>query len=732
MWEHARVSGRLLLVIAVLVAGVVAAVGPTAAAARENLALTARDVPSLARAGKGAKVARSALPRTPPRALRRARTYGAAFAGAGRRLRAGVFVLDSKAGARRALRAAAAGMSRLRGLGDAAFKRSRATRRAATAAVVLRVGGAVAAVRYSGPRAITAKGAALAAEAYASVLAARLSGRLGRTAWQRVMDAIRNDGSVTPRLATKAFAIAYGSIPGARRPRSRLGTPSDGTLAVQLVARVWGRLTAAQRRAIERAVQAPHSTRARASQGDLTEDPALQAAADAHAAFFTQRMGVPAPDIEVFTTTEELKTPGGTKINGDALPLDANGGWGGPMVSCRVRITPLGQQQSANGLDTTLAHEVFHCFQYTLEDFTGLAPWILEGTPTWASYIAANTERQRGVGQYMPYVNSPETHLFSRAYDAVGFWGWAEQAGGADQLWARMPAILSAGGNGKAFELAGGTDPAFLDAWASASFRYAAAGAAWNQVRPYAVPHTETPPPATVVDADTDLGAGAFTVRQFRILRDQSKPLVRVQRVAGHVRAGTPAQDFGPVEQDWFCFGTCACPNGQASSIPAHRPVGGPELSLGQTGGASDALARLDYHALDEFCSKPGTGVTVSGATSITIGEPGYCVRPFPGVFQVQLPLNAGGQKIAQVVLEITGFTGAGSYPTAPSVATVYDFRAAPAHLWETPVNGDITVQNPGGAAGEGAFGTVGSVTSGTSVELGTTTVNVSGTWSCR
>ncbi len=82
-------------------------------------------------------------------------------------------------------------------------------------------------------------------------------------------------------------------------------------------------------------------------------------------------------------------------------------------------------------------------------------------------------------------------------------------------------------------------------------------------------------------------------------------------------------------------------------------------------------------------------------------------------------------------MLEVTGFTGAGDYPTGPSVATVYDFRPGPAHLWETPVSGSITIQDPGGAAGEGASGTVNSVTSGISPELGTTTVSVAGTWHC-
>ena len=494
-------------------------------------------------------------------------------------------------------------------------------------------------------------------------------------------------------------------------------------------------LTAAQRRAVERAVGEARAPGARASQNDLTPDPALQASADAFAAFFTQRMGVPAPVIEVFTTGE-LTNKKGTQLYADALPVDANGNWGQPMVSCRIRFSPLGQKQSAKAVEFLIAHEVFHCFQFTLTDFTALPPWLLEGTATWAGYVAAGTDRQNSLNYYEQYLVDPQAHLFGRAYDAVGFWGWTEQAGGAAELWSRMPAILIDALNGKAFALARGVDPGFLDGWASSTFRYPGAVSAWNQQRPFAVPYTEVKLPATVVDADTDLGAIAFTLRQYLVERDPSKPLVRVERVAGRLRAGTSAQDFGPVDAEWFCFGKCECPKGKASSIPPHQPVGKNVLSLGQTGGAADAEARLEYHDPEEFCSAPGTGVTVSGATSITIGDPGYCVRPFPGVFQVQLPLNAGegknAKKIAQVVLEIAGFNGAGAYPTGPSVATVYDFRAAPAHLWETPVSGEITVQNSGGAAGEGAFGTVSSVTSGTSVDLGTTTVNVSGAWSCR
>ena len=711
--------------IALIAVTLAAAVAAPASAAGGDLVLTADDVAALAPAGKGAKVARKALPHSLPRALKTARAQGSAFKGAGRRLRTGAFVASTKTRARQALKALAKGMARVDGLG---YARTRAT----TTTVVLRTGRAIGVVRYSAPEQADAR---TAAAAYATALANRLDRALSRTAWEKALDGIRADGSVPTSTALKAFAIGYGSIPGAKRPGKRTGRPADGTLAFQFVARSWNALTSGQRRAIERKLGAPRSGTtavAHASQDDLTPDPTLQAAADGYAAFFMARMGVPAPVIEVFTTAGELKGPDGAKLFGDAAPIDANGGWGGPIETCRVRISPLGQEQSATRLAVILAHEVFHCFQYTLSpDFTKVAPWILEGTANWAAYVAADVGPSSGLLDYLDYVQTPAASLLTRSYDAVGFWGWAEQALGPGVLWSRMPGILADGTIADAFVGAGGTDPAFLDGWASATFRYPDTGGAWNQVRPYPVSFEELEPPATVVDADADLKSGGYALRQYFVVEDPSKPLVQVQRLAGHLRAGTEKEDFGTVGQDWFCFGECTCPKGQVSTIPMHRRVGLPLLSLGQTGGAAAGQGRVAFHSLDAFCSAPGTGVSVSGATTFSIGDAGYCVKPFPGVFQVQLPLNAGGKKVAQIVLEVAGFTGAGTYPTGPSVATVYDFRAGPAHLWETPVKGDITIQDPGGAAGEGAFGTVTSATSGTSVDLGTTQVNVSGAWRC-
>ena len=704
--------------IALIAAVALAAVAAPPAAAASDLALTADDVGALEPAGTGARVARKALPGALPRALKGAKAQGAAFAGAGRRLRSGAFVARSTQRARGALRRLAKGMARV---GDLGYVRTRGR----TATVVLRRGRVVGIVRYSAPK---GAGARTAATAYATALAARLDRAAARTAWDRALDGIRADGSVRPATALRAFAIAYGSIPGAERPSRNAGTPHDGTLAAQLVARHWDAIAPRQRRAIERKLELSRGTAAvaRASQQD-TPDAVLEAAADQFTAFYEARMGIPGPPVSVLVT----KVPLPEDAEGEAVPIDADGGDTGPMVSCRIRISTAAKQGSSGALADTIAHEVFHCFQFTLIDWNLLPPWLLEGTATWAARVAAGTTAADGLYLYKPYLEAPAAPLFARAYDAVGFWGWAEQALGADLLWSRLPAILSDGTSEHAFTVAGGTEPAFLDGWAPATFRYPGTGGLWNQVRPYPVSYTKVKPPATTVDADADLDSAAHTLRQYLVVEDASKPLVEVQRLAGHLRAGTETQDLGNPGQDWYCVGDCTCPKGQASTIPKHVPVDGPLLSLAQTGGAAEGHGRVRYHSLDPYCSAPGTGVTVSGATHVSIPGPGYCVRPFPGVFQVQLPLSEGGQKVAQVVLEVTGFTGAGTYPTGPSVATVYDFRAGPAHLWDSPAAGEITITDPGGAAGEGAFGTVASATSGTSVDLGTTQVEVSGGWRC-
>ena len=291
-------------------------------------------------------------------------------------------------------------------------------------------------------------------------------------------------------------------------PPGAPGTPDDGTLAAQLVARSWDDLTSAQRRAIERKLGTPRSG---AGEGGRPCEPGRHARPRAPGRRGRVRRvlhrahGRPgAGHRRVHDRRARSSATTAPWRPGRPCRWTTHGGWSGPPVSCRIRISPTGQQASANALADTVAHEVFHCFQFTLADWTVLSPWILEGMAAWAASVAAGTEPENVMYAYAPYLEAPDQHLFTRAYDGVGFWGWAEQAGGADQLWSRLPAILTDATSANAFAAAGGADPGFLDGWASATFRYPKTGGAWNQVRPYPVPYTEQAPPATVVDADAD------------------------------------------------------------------------------------------------------------------------------------------------------------------------------------------------------------------------------------
>jgi hypothetical protein len=49
-----------------------------------------------------------------------------------------------------------------------------------------------------------------------------------------------------------------------------------------------------------------------------------------------------------------------------------------------------------------------------------------------------------GAGPYKAYLLSPTKPLFSRDYDASGFWGRIEEVDGIGSLWPKIPAILNA------------------------------------------------------------------------------------------------------------------------------------------------------------------------------------------------------------------------------------------------------------------------------------------------
>jgi len=613
---------------------------PTALASDDALVLTRGDVPGWKSAGAGAAQARAALGRRVP-ALSRARTQGAAYRSGTRRLSAGAFVLASAKRAASALRAAGHGGRRVRGIGDGAVIRALVTKRATDVVIVARAGPAIGAVRVR----VKSRWAAAraAATAYAQALVGRLRRNANATAWERTLRAIHADGSITPATALRAFAIAYGPLPGVKRPAgANLGVPQSATLAMQLVARVWSKLTPGQQAAIDQKLGAPHGPDAaaaerrgaRAAAQALTPDPAFQAKADGYASFYRSKIpGVPALTIRAFKASEDITTGSGGKAWADALPVNAAGEWGsGAPAYCRVRVPPYGQAQVGKPFfELIMAHEVFHCVQFALmTNWRQRSAWIIEGMADWAATNAYLTSQSVGAGPFRLYLSTPGASLLARSYDGSGFWGHADETFGAGSLWAKVPAILGAPDDATSFALAGGTADQFISTWASAQLRYDGAGAPWRQQDPYLVPTSIIPPQLSPVTSSTSLASPGYTVANSLVVGDPASPLVNVLGLRGKLRAGTSSVDFGTIENDWFCLGSkCTCPKGTSGNVPANHKVPNGLLTLALTGGAGDGGGRVTYHSLDEFCQpkkkqtpgRPNSGGGPAGPAE-TNGDP--------------------------------------------------------------------------------------------------------------
>ncbi|MEZ5100144.1 MAG: VWD domain-containing protein [Thermoleophilia bacterium] len=380
-------------------------------------------------------------------------------------------------------------------------------------------------------------------------------------------------------------------------------------------------------------------------------DPALTREAQALARIYEGRLGValtarivagrdPADTSGDLAATAAVDTSG-TRVGGPGAPV------------CRVAMLPASNPDPAPEQRLTLAHEVFHCFQFQLADGMDALPrgWVREGTAEWAGSLVTG----RRSDEYVNYLRTPELGLFGREYDAVGFWGALDQflAGG---LWTRLPAILAQRGDLRAYGTAlGGIEEAFPRFWASYQLRVPRFGPAWQQLDPTDVDAAQSAP---VTEAAT---SRAFTVprlttRIFSLAGSDDLLHVQIPKDAllGDGRIDTPA-----LEDAWFCLGgRCECPPGThaTSRFPtAPSPVQG-RVVLAVAGGRAGTTGSFRMHATREFCERddaptdPGGGRTFTDPHVVTFDHLAYdllaagelvATRSSAGGFEVQVRQEA-------------------------------------------------------------------------------------------
>ncbi|MBU1494925.1 MAG: hypothetical protein KJ956_13285 [Actinobacteria bacterium] len=243
-----------------------------------------------------------------------------------------------------------------------------------------------------------------------------------------------NGGLLASQDVLDLFAAIYGDVPGADASRFEPGA-RDGTMAVRNVFRIWGDLTVTQRDAVLALLGFVGDQVA--TNGEAQVEAAIYGPMEARAALQTEEQvllvaesirdeiaGLVGVDLSLGLDIDIRES---YPVAGEAIPLGGGVPFSLPFDTCRVilQIPPAPEER----LTTTIAHEMFHCFQYASPDDSNSVPdWIIEGQAQWvgARIGGPDEEVHEKIEQWF---QGSTASLFSRSYDAIGFFFAIEQAG---------------------------------------------------------------------------------------------------------------------------------------------------------------------------------------------------------------------------------------------------------------------------------------------------------------
>ncbi|HEX6869504.1 MAG TPA: hypothetical protein VF163_00275, partial [Micromonosporaceae bacterium] len=272
-------------------------------------------------------------------------------------------------------------------------------------------------------------------------------------AWTAVLNEVRPDGTVSTQTALRAFAVAFGPLPGISAPAGDRGTVVSGSAALRWLVGHWADISAEQQAAAGRLVPELAGLQPVAA---VTPQQAVIGAA--------WREG-PAPrrsDTFYTTLAQQLATQLGTKIGRPlGIPVTAkfgpmadaaagaatgvytaSGGTSGNPGKCVVTVGPVGDRWDGDQLSHMMAHEVWHCFEGAIG---GLAfyyhgpSWVIEGQAAWVGE-SLYPQGPYSADWWWHYLTKPQQQLFGRTYDALGF--YAQLSSSGVDVWSALASML--------------------------------------------------------------------------------------------------------------------------------------------------------------------------------------------------------------------------------------------------------------------------------------------------
>ncbi len=319
---------------------------------------------------------------------------------------------------------------------------------------------------------------------------------------------------------------------------------------------------------------------------------------------------------------------------------------------CEITVFNTGVVLVEQELRSVLAHETYHCFQDewigSYSTWKTMPRWVTEGSARWVGEFLHPTKTLGFQTNWEDYFQHPEKSLFTREFDAIGFFGHLQDVAGAGAVWERLrPMVVAAaqGGSPAAYLAALGNHKGpFVDSWASSYFREPAYGPAWDALGPGVMS-----PPAPLVKqwtlsngSSADVKAAPYTVADARI---NSLADVLTITAAGSVRVATGTFDQMVTDSVSICTSKkgCVCPGDTEPDsdlvlVQDATAAGIPRVAV--TGDVVGADAHAEGQSLDDYCKdrhtypincgllKPAdfTRVGVPGAGPPQINPAYYCV----------------------------------------------------------------------------------------------------------
>jgi hypothetical protein len=280
---------------------------------------------------------------------------------------------------------------------------------------------------------------------------------------------------------------------------------------------------------------------------------------------------------------------------------------------CHIRATPLVSLSSELRIRVTMAHEVFHCFQFEKMPAGVYSSWVLEGQAEWAGESIAGPGTD-GLDWWESYLKSPTKSLFERTYDAVGFYEHLVEVG--VDPWTIFDEMLKTpGDNVVAFKSARADNDIFYNTWASGLRRTNTAPASWYAQGRWQANEHSGPEPLQIAGEDSmSLSADAVTNRLY--LATSTADITEIS-VEGPVRMLTGTNDVPDVQLIDLCtkgptVAACECPEGQTYMGPDLYSSDG-VIWLGVSGALHGTTGTIRGRPLEQFCKpsesgRPGQG----------------------------------------------------------------------------------------------------------------------------